>query len=210
MSVTMSDTCRIVKSRSVPRISIPNQLGKDEPFAFERNAHRRSRTLIFCQSSEALRRLISRRRKNYPHLAPPEDFCPLLLFGGFLWMRLTMTTSQQLLAEYRAHGSEAAFQELVNRYTDLVYSTALRLVGGDTHRAEDVAQTVFVDLARQARKLSAQTMLGGWLYRDTCFAAAKAMRGERRRQAREQEAVRMNAQERPFSSQLRASCARAG
>ena len=106
-----------------------------------------------------------------------------------------MTTSQKLLREYLAHGSEAAFRELVTRYTGLVYSTALRLVNGDTHRAEDVAQTVFVDLAREARTLSAETMLGGWLYRHTCFVAAKAIRGERRRQAREKEAAQMNAQE---------------
>ena len=106
-----------------------------------------------------------------------------------------MTTSQQVLAEYLAHGSEAAFRELVERYTNLVYSTALRLVAGDSHRAQDVTQTVFLDLVRLAHKLSAETMLGGWLYRDTCFVAAKAMRGERRRQAREREAIQMNAQE---------------
>jgi RNA polymerase sigma factor (sigma-70 family) len=106
-----------------------------------------------------------------------------------------MTTSQQLLADYLNHGSESAFRELVMRHTDLVYSTALRLVEGDTHRAEDVVQTVFTDLTRQARKLSGETMLGGWLYRATCFVAARAMRTERRRQAHERQAVEMNAQE---------------
>jgi RNA polymerase sigma factor (sigma-70 family) len=131
--------------------------------------------------------------RNGPMLLPSaSDFCPLLAVGECLLVKMTMTTSQQLLAEYLAHGSETAFRELVTRYTGLVYSTALRLVEGDTHRAEDVTQTVFVDLARQARKLSDETMLGGWLYRATCFVAAKAMRSERRRQAREREAVEMN------------------
>jgi DNA-directed RNA polymerase specialized sigma24 family protein len=65
-----------------------------------------------------------------------------------------MTTNQQLLADYLTSGSERAFRELVTRYTGLVYSTDMRLVEGDTHRAEDVAQTVFLDLARLARKLS--------------------------------------------------------
>ena len=46
-----------------------------------------------------------------------------------------MTDSQQLLADYAANGSERAFQELVARYVDLVYSTAIRLVDGDAHRA---------------------------------------------------------------------------
>jgi hypothetical protein len=36
-------------------------------------------------------------------------------------------------------------------------------------------------------------MLGGWLHRHTCFVAAKTMRGERRRQSRERQAVEMNA-----------------
>src|ERR1039457_69097 len=106
-----------------------------------------------------------------------------------------MTDSQQLLAEYARNGSDAAFGELVTRYVDLVYSTALRLVEGDTHRAEDVAQTVFVDLARVARTLPKDVSLGGWLHRDTCFGAAHATRGERRRQSRERQAVEMNALE---------------
>jgi RNA polymerase sigma factor (sigma-70 family) len=104
-----------------------------------------------------------------------------------------MTDSQPLLAEYAAKGSERAFQELVARYVDLVYSTALRLVEGDTHRAEDVAQTVFMDLARMAAKLSPNSTLGGWLHRHTCFVARTAMRGERRRQARERQAMEMSA-----------------
>jgi RNA polymerase sigma factor (sigma-70 family) len=104
-----------------------------------------------------------------------------------------MTDSQRLLAEYVKHGSEGAFQELVACYLDLVYSTAVRLVGNDTHLAEDVAQIVFTDLARTAKTLPNEVRLGGWLHRHTCFVAAKTMRGERRRQARERQAVEMNA-----------------
>ncbi|MGD1020456.1 MAG: sigma-70 family RNA polymerase sigma factor [Verrucomicrobiia bacterium] len=103
-----------------------------------------------------------------------------------------MTDSQQLLADYVRNGSEEAFRELVTRYLALVYSTAIRLVGGDAHRAEDIAQTVFVDLARQARSLPNDVMLGGWLHRDTCFVASKTMRSERRRLSRERHAVEMN------------------
>ena len=73
-----------------------------------------------------------------------------------------MTGSQTLLLDYVNSGSEAAFRELVERYLDLVYSTAVRLLGGDTHMAEDVAQTVFVDLARLAKGLSGEVRLGGW------------------------------------------------
>jgi hypothetical protein len=72
-----------------------------------------------------------------------------------------MSDTQELLAKFVSSRSEAAFRELVTRYFDLVYSTAVRLVDGDTHRAEDVAQVVFSDLARMANKLSDTTMLGG-------------------------------------------------
>ena len=106
-----------------------------------------------------------------------------------------MTDSQKLVADYVERGSEAAFRELVTRYVDLVYSTAFRLVDRDSHLAQDVSQTVFVDLARMARTLSNDVMLGGWLHRHTCFVAAKTMRGERRRQSRERQAVEMNALE---------------
>ena len=104
-----------------------------------------------------------------------------------------MTESQRLLAEYAQSGSEAAFREIVTRYLDLTYSTALRLVDGDAHLAQDVTQLVFIDLARMACSLSGEVMLGGWLHRHCCFVARKVMRGERRRAARERQAIEMNA-----------------
>jgi len=103
-----------------------------------------------------------------------------------------MSDTRKLLADYVTHGSETAFREVVARYTDLVYSTALRLVEGDSHLAQDVAQTVFVDLARKAQGLSQEVTLGGWLHRHTCFVASTILRGQRRRLHRERQAVIMN------------------
>ena len=97
-----------------------------------------------------------------------------------------------MLAEYAANGSEAAFRELVARYINFVYSTARRLVGEDAHLAEDVTQMVFINLAKKGRALSPGVMLGGWLHQHTYHVATKAVRGERRRQSREREAVEMN------------------
>jgi RNA polymerase sigma factor (sigma-70 family) len=99
---------------------------------------------------------------------------------------------QQLLNRYVKDGSDYAFGELVNRYINLVYSAAVRLLNYETHLAEDVTQTVFLDLARQAPTLSPKVMLGGWLHRHTCFVASKTLRAQRRRQLREQLAVEMN------------------
>jgi len=106
-----------------------------------------------------------------------------------------MTEDQQLLRQYTAENSEAAFGELVNRHIDLVFSAALRMANSDRHLAQDITQTVFADLARKAATLPAGVILPGWLYRHTCFTASKAVRTEIRRHAREQIAMEMNALE---------------
>src|SRR4051812_21621951 len=103
-----------------------------------------------------------------------------------------MNQTQELLRHYVANGSEDAFRELVLRYVDLVYSTAVRLVNGDSNLAEDICQTVFIDLARKARTLPPDVKLGGWLHRDTCFVASKVRRAEGARKRRELEAMEMN------------------
>jgi len=106
---------------------------------------------------------------------------------------MEMTDQQKLLVEYVERGSEEAFRDLVASYLTLVYSSALRLTGGNRPLAEDVTQTVFADLARLAGTLPAGVMLGGWLHRRTWHVAAAVMRSERRRQQREREAAEMNA-----------------
>jgi len=104
-----------------------------------------------------------------------------------------MTDDGQLLQKYTEERAEQAFGELVTRHIDLVFSAALRVVGGDRHLAQDVTQTVFADLARKARSLPRDVVLAGWLYRHACFTAAKAVRAERRRKIREKTATEMNA-----------------
>src|SRR5688572_19791495 len=101
-----------------------------------------------------------------------------------------MSEGTDMLHAY-VNGSEQAFAEIVRRHIDFVYSVALRQLAGDTHLAEDVAQTVFADLARKAKSLPKDVVLLGWLHRDTCFRAADAVRKERRRRAREQNALNM-------------------
>jgi RNA polymerase sigma factor (sigma-70 family) len=103
-----------------------------------------------------------------------------------------MNDDQQILRRYAENGAEDAFRELVDRHLPLVYSTALRMVGGDVHLAEDVSQRVFADVARKARTLSRHASLAGWLHWHATYTASKAVRTERRRTAREQEAAHMN------------------
>jgi RNA polymerase sigma factor (sigma-70 family) len=92
-----------------------------------------------------------------------------------------------LLRDYQRQGSEEAFAELVRRHVNLVYSAALRHAGIAAH-AEEITQAVFVILARKAAGLRPDTILDAWLYETTRWTALSFLRGERRRQWREQEA----------------------
>jgi RNA polymerase sigma factor (sigma-70 family) len=103
-----------------------------------------------------------------------------------------MSGTEGLLTEYANGGSERAFRDLVSSYVNFVFSTALRILGGDRPLAEDVTQAVFTDLARKARSLPKDVQLGGWLHRHTCFVARKTLRRERRRIAREKVAVELH------------------
>ena len=97
-----------------------------------------------------------------------------------------MTDDMELVREYARHGSEEAFAALVARHINLVYSVAARQVC-DAHLAEEVTQAAFIILARKAGSLNSKTILSAWLCRTAQYAAADALKTQRRRQRREQE-----------------------
>lgn len=97
----------------------------------------------------------------------------------------------RLLERYVRDLDEEAFTELVRRHVDLVYSAALRQVRSP-HLAQEVTQTAFVDLARQAGRLRPNTVVAAWLYQVARRTAVDVVRRESRRQARERQAVEMN------------------
>ncbi len=96
----------------------------------------------------------------------------------------------QLLNQYATERSEEAFRALVERYAGMVYQAALRQTG-NPHAAEEVAQVVFITLARKAGRIPRQATLYGWLFRATRFAALNQARQNANRQRHEQEAFAM-------------------
>src|SRR5205807_10349377 len=115
--------------------------------------------------------------------------------AGDILVKMT-ANDLELLEQYAAGDSEAAFAELVHRHLDLVYSAALRQVRSP-QLAEEVAQSVFTDLSRNAGRLKPDTVLTAWLYQVARRSAVDVVRRESRRQLREQLAVEladMNAQ----------------
>jgi RNA polymerase sigma factor (sigma-70 family) len=93
----------------------------------------------------------------------------------------------QLLQDYYRQGLEEAFAALVERHINLVYSVALRHVR-IAASAEEITQAVFIILARKAAGLRPATVLESWFYETTRLTALSYLRGEQRRQRREQEA----------------------
>jgi RNA polymerase sigma factor (sigma-70 family) len=109
-----------------------------------------------------------------------------------------ITSDLDLLEKFARQNSQDAFSEIVRRHLDLVYSAALRQVRSP-QLAQEVAQSVFTDLARDAgslargRNATSHQSLTPWLYAVTRRTAIDVIRKESRRQLREQIATEMNA-----------------
>ena len=110
---------------------------------------------------------------------------------------LEMTSDLDLLGRYARQNSQDAFGEIVRRHLSLVYSAARRHVHSP-QLAEEIAQSVFADLARVAAtpsspfgNSSTTASLAPWLYAVTRRTAIDVIRKESRRQLREQIAVEM-------------------
>jgi RNA polymerase sigma factor (sigma-70 family) len=104
---------------------------------------------------------------------------------------MQLLDDMQLLQAYVDDGSEEAFETILNRHLNLVYSAALRQVH-DPAMAKEVTQTTFIIFAQKAHSLGKGTVIAGWLYKTAQFAAARALRTELRRREREREAALMH------------------
>jgi RNA polymerase sigma-70 factor (ECF subfamily) len=75
-----------------------------------------------------------------------------------------MDSNERELVERCRSGDELAFQELVDRYKDLVFALITRTVQ-DRSRAEDLAQEVFLRVHRGLPYFRGEARLSTWLYR---------------------------------------------
>ncbi|MCU0750982.1 MAG: sigma-70 family RNA polymerase sigma factor, partial [Akkermansiaceae bacterium] len=95
------------------------------------------------------------------------------------------------MARYATNGGDAPFRALMDRYSGLVFHTALRSLR-DPSLAQDVSQRVFVSLAKKAdRVVRSEAPLPSWLHHATLLEAKAMLRSESRH-VRKKEAL-MNA-----------------
>src|SRR2546421_2719867 len=92
---------------------------------------------------------------------------------------------RELLRRYAKDGCPQSFEAIVRLHIDWVYWSCMRQIGGDHELAEDVAQSVFVLLARKAAHLPAGASLSGWLFNTLRFMCRTAKRDEHRRRRHE-------------------------
>ena len=90
--------------------------------------------------------------------------------------RLSDTEVVRLYVETQEEG---AFNEVVNRYGEKIFRTALRITRSTTG-AEEVLQEVFIKLATRLETLSAEDKFSSWLYRVTANASFAYLRTEKK------------------------------
>ena len=103
-------------------------------------------------------------------------------------MKQTETT-EDLLSRARA-GDRESLDRLIRDHAALVYGIALRQAHGDTAMAADVAQAVFIVLARRVATIRNARALPSWLHQTTRYAAREAHRAATRRAHHERRAAR--------------------
>jgi RNA polymerase sigma-70 factor, ECF subfamily len=83
--------------------------------------------------------------------------------GVLIFRRMHAVNERELVERCRS-GDEGAFQELIERYKDLVFALIARTVQ-DRSRAEDLAQDVFLRIHRGLPYFRGEARLSTWIYR---------------------------------------------
>jgi RNA polymerase sigma-70 factor (ECF subfamily) len=109
------------------------------------------------------------------------------------------------LIERFLSGDETAFDQIVERYQDLVFNLALRMLGR-RDEAYDLSQEVFLQIYKKLGSFRREASLRTWIYRIVLNRAKNRQRWWRRRE-REMTAVTVEDAERQGSMELSTSVA---
>jgi RNA polymerase sigma-70 factor (ECF subfamily) len=83
--------------------------------------------------------------------------------------------NERELVERCRRGDDTAFEELVERYKDLVFALIARAIQ-DRSRAEDLAQEVFLRVHRGLPYFRGEARLSTWIYRIVANVCAQPLR----------------------------------
>ena len=86
-----------------------------------------------------------------------------------------MTTNHQVYIDAILNGDANAFTVLVDRYKDLVFTLALRMMK-HTEEAEEAAQDTFIKVYKSLNKFKGDSKFSTWIYRvayNTCLDRLK-------------------------------------
>ena len=89
--------------------------------------------------------------------------------------RVTNLTDEELVELYVSTTDELLFDEIVNRYSNCIYATALRITRNH-HDSEEVLQEVLLLLAKKIDTFRSDSKFSTWLYRvtlNTCYSRVR-------------------------------------
>ncbi len=129
-----------------------------------------------------------------PRIGVPDGFLHNSTPGGDFLLNfsenhnpgMAMDIDQSLLTRYHQQGDATAFQDLVLAHGGMVFATARRITQ-DAALAEEVAQEVFLTLARRGQDIRGS--VAAWLHQVAKQKACNVIRGETRRRRKEQAAA---------------------
>ena len=94
------------------------------------------------------------------------------------------SSDEELVGSFVETQDEEAFSEIVNRYTDRVYRTALRITHNPSD-AKDVLQEVFITLIEKLDSFHEYSKFPTWLYRVAANASYAHLRAKKKRYEKE-------------------------
>ena len=91
-------------------------------------------------------------------------------------------SDEELVKIFAETRDEAAFDEIVSRYSDKIYGFALRITR-NTSDAEEVLQEVFLTLTKKLDTFRGESKFSSWLYRVTANASYMYLRSQKKHES---------------------------